>query len=69
MGKTQKIKGMGLVVFPVSPASLFSVQVDDTSFLRMQFKSELRKSFSHLNTESCRENRPHISPDDKFLEL
>ena len=25
MGKTQKVKGMGLVVFPVSPASLFSV--------------------------------------------
>jgi len=25
MGKTQKVKGMGLVVFPVSPASLLSV--------------------------------------------
>ncbi len=25
MGKTQKVKGMGLVVFPVSPAFLFSV--------------------------------------------
>ena len=25
MGKTQKVKGMGLVVFPVSPALLFSV--------------------------------------------
>ena len=25
MGKTQKVKGMGLVIFPVSPASLLSV--------------------------------------------
>ncbi len=47
MGKTQKVKGMGLMVLPVSPASLLSFQVDDTSLLRMQFKIELHKPLSH----------------------
>jgi hypothetical protein len=47
MGKAQEIKCANGVPVPFAPVSCPHIESNNTRFIRMQFKTKLRKSISH----------------------